>query len=291
MSGTRSHSSRAPATELRPGRSLLIVAHGECGGIRDDRLVYRVADRVRGWPEFGSVNACFIRGVPSIRDIAQNLPTGPIIVYPLFMSDGYYVKRAIPDSLESGTGQDASDRRKISIMRPIGLSPKLPELVSVMAADAARGAGIPCPEASLLLAAHGSSKSPESRNATMAVASAIRNSGRFAGVEVGFLEEEPFLKDQLASIPGPLITVGLFIGEGMHGGEDLPQAVGDCGRDDIVLATPLSREPALLDLICDEMAGAPGMSIRFSHGRSGENISIGTSTRLQIGDERRDRSA
>lgn len=255
MSGTRSHSNRAPATELRPGRSLLIVAHGECGGIRDDRLVYRLADRVRGWPEFGSIGACFIRGVPSIKDIAQSLPTGPTIVYPLFMSDGYYVKRAIPDSLGSGTGQDASDRRKISIMRPIGLSPKLPQLVSDMATAAAHDAGIQCRATCLLLAAHGSSKTPDSRNATLAVASAIRNSGRFAGVEAGFLEEEPFLKDQLASIPGPLVAVGLFIGEGMHGGEDLPQAVGECGRDDVVLARPLSREPALLDLICDDLAG------------------------------------
>ncbi len=271
MSGTRSLSKTAPATELRSGRSLLIVAHGECGGIRDDRLVYRLADRVRGWSEFESISACFIRGVPSIKDIAQSLPTGPTIVYPLFMSDGYYVKRAIPDSLGSGTGQDASDRRKISILRPIGLSPKLPRLVSDMATEAAQGAGIHCRAARLLLAAHGSSKSPESRNATLAIASAIRNSGLFAGVEAGFLEEEPFLKDQLASIPGPLVTVGLFIGEGMHGAEDLPQAVGECGRTDVVLAKPLSREPALLDLICDDLADGTrtgDANSGQSHGRS-----------------------
>jgi sirohydrochlorin cobaltochelatase len=260
MSGTRSHLHKAPAIECRPRPSLLIVAHGECGGTGGDRLVYRLADRVRGWPQFSRVDTCFIRAEPSIKDVTQSLPPGETTVYPLFMSDGYYVKRAIPDYLGSGSRPGAPDRPAVRIMRPIGLSPKLPKLVADLARRAALGAGIDCRKAILLLAAHGSTKSPESRDATLAVASALENANLFGGVEAGFLEEAPFLGDQLADLSGPVVTVGLFIGEGMHGAEDLPRAVRECGRDDLVLAAPLSRSPALIDLICDELAGGPRVS-------------------------------
>ena len=261
MSGTRSHLHRAQATEDEAGISLLIVAHGECGGVGDDRLVHRVAERVRGWPRFNAVNACFIRGEPSIKAVAQNRPAGATAVYPLFMSDGYYVKHAIPEYLGSASGRDTGDQPAVRIMRPVGLNPKLPLLFAELAKHAAHSAGMNCREASLLLVAHGSGKSPESRKATLAVAAALEKADLFAAIETGFLEEAPFLPDQLATIAGPVIAVGLFIGEGMHGAEDLPQAIRDCGRDDIVLAEPLSRSPALLDLICDELAEALELSL------------------------------
>lgn len=250
MSGTRSHFLKAPATDAAQAPPLVIVAHGDRGGERGNRLAYRVAEEAARLPGYRSVHTCFVRGEPTIRSVAEALPTGKATVYPLFMSDGYYVKQAIPQQLVAG----GSAAEQINIMRPVGLSPLLPAIIADLALEAAERAGIDPNGAALLLAAHGSTKSADSRNATLAVARRLAERNPFAAVEIAFLEEAPFLADQLAIIGRPVVAVGLFAGEGLHGAEDLPHAVKACGRADVVLAQPLSRSPALVDLICRELA-------------------------------------
>ncbi len=252
MSGTRSISHAAPATDGSPGHNLVIVAHGDRGGIGGDRLIRDIASRVSCWPELATVQTCFVRGRPTITSVGESLLAAEATVYPLFMSDGYYVKQAIPEQLR--TTEKSRKHRQIRIMRPIGLSPKLPKIIADLAIEAAIGAGKRPEHATLLLVAHGSQKSPDSRDATRSVSSRLSETGLFGGIETAFLEETPFLGDQLGSVTGPVIAVGLFIGEGLHGAEDLPAAIRESGRGDIVLADPLSRCPAVLDLVCDELS-------------------------------------
>ena len=76
---------------------------------------------------------------------------------------------------------------------------------------------------------------------------------RFAGIELAFLEESPFLDDQIRAVEGPIVVVGLFAGEGLHGGVDLPEAVARSGRKDVVLSSPLARSPALMRLIAEDL--------------------------------------
>lgn len=246
MSGTRLLSRKAPATEAGAGPSLLIVAHGECGGSRENRLPYALAQAVRERGEFAAVSVGFIRGEPTVEQAYGTLPAGPVTIFPLFMSDGYYVRRAIPERLGiDDAGLDESGRQ-VRVLPPIGLDRAVPGIVAGLARDAISGAELEATDTTLLLVAHGSQKDPASRNATLSVATALAELRQFRSVEIAFLEEDPFVADQLSSVVGPTVAVGLFMGEGMHGAEDLPRAVRATRRGDIFIAPSLSQAPELL---------------------------------------------
>ena len=253
MSGTRSHSPKAPVTDQVEASPLVIVAHGDRGGTRGNRLALRVAKEAERLPGFRSVHTCFVRGEPTIRSVAADLPPGRATVYPLFMSDGYYVQHAILQQM----GVSGNGTEEIRIMRPFGLSPLLPDIIAELARSSVSDIEFDSAEAALLLAAHGSKKSSESRDATLSVAETLADKDHFAAVETAFLEEAPFLADQLALIDRPIIVVGLFVGEGLHGAVDLPDAVASSGREDVVLTKPLSRSRAVVDLICRELSANP----------------------------------
>ena len=250
MSGTKLLSRKAPATEPETGTSLLIVAHGECGGVGENRLPYALAKAVRERGCFATVDVGFIRAEPLVEDVGRSLPKAPVTVFPLFMSNGYYVRQAIPERLGiKGDGRDTL-KRPISILRPVGLDATMPLIVARMATDTAGRAGFRIDDTTLLLVAHGSSKDPASRNATTSVALALETSCQFRDIEIAYLEEPPFLEDQLKTIAGPVVAAGLFIGEGMHGKEDLPQAVDASGRADIIVTPALAQSPDFVGAIC-----------------------------------------
>ncbi len=232
----------------------MIVAHGERGGAGDDRLVHTLVERLQRLGDYRTVQSCFISKEPSLKSIFSKLSAGPALICPLFMSDGYFVKQAIPRSVGLGQAFGEGRASEVRILTPVGLSPKLPRLIAEIVEHAAQASGLKISDCRVLLVAHGSKHDQASRDATRRVATALEMANAFAGISVSFLEESPFLDAQLGKIKGPAIAVGLFIGEGMHGAEDLPGALKRADRDDIVLSPPLSHWPGLMDLICDDLA-------------------------------------
>lgn len=229
--------------------ALLIVAHGERGGAGDDRLVHEVAAKMRNSGRYRNVQSCFISKEPSLKFAFAGLSPGLVTIYPLFMSDGYFVKRAIPKSL----GEIDAESYPVEISTPFGLSSRLPYLVTELAMNTAHQAGRAARNCRLLLVAHGSKHDGASRIATHKLAANLAKTSAFAGVEQCFLEEAPFLEDRITTIEGPSIAVGLFVGQGMHGAVDLPGAVENSGRSDILLASPLGHSPNLIEIINDDL--------------------------------------
>jgi len=257
MSGTRLLSPGEPATDGRPAGlgaasslpALLIVAHGERGGAGADHLVHALVDRVRPTGRFRSVQACFVSKAPRLTDTLVGLSTGPVVVYPLFMSDGYFVRHAIPEAISAASTDGCAGYRRVELMPPFGLSPGLPGLIARLARETASCCGLSSAHSHVLLVAHGSKHDSASRLATLRLADLLDKAGLFAGVDQCFLEEVPFVDERIATVQGPAIVVGLFAGEGMHGAVDLPGAIEKSRRTDIVLATPLTRVPDLPDLV------------------------------------------
>lgn len=250
MSGTKSPSPKGPATEAGARPAVLVVAHGERGGAGIDWLAHEVSERARRSGRFRDAKTCFISKEPSLDCALAELSPGPAVIYPMFMSDGYFVLRRIPESIERSGGA-----RRIDVSTPLGLHPKLAEVITQLAGVTARSNSVAPERCRLMLVAHGSKHDPASRNATEKLAAEISVNNAFAGVEVAFLEEDPFLEDRIATIAGPAIAFGLFASEGMHGAADLPNAVDACGRHDVYLAPPLSRSSLLLDLVCHDLSG------------------------------------
>lgn len=233
---------------------LLIIAHGERGGAGEDRLAHHLAEAARATGRFATVAAGFIRSEPPLERAAQQIAETAYTIYPLFMSDGYYVKRAIPERLGIENGHDNAGRA-VTFARPLGLDAALPGLVADMAAAAAAKAGHDPEDTHLLIVAHGSSKSGESADAARAVAARVAGLAPFAAVDTCFLEEEPYLDAALAGVPGPAVLLGLFAGEGMHAAEDLPLALEKSGRTDVALAPSLGEDPRLVPRIIAILTG------------------------------------
>jgi len=216
--------------------------------LRQDSLSHSLVARMRETHAYRDVQACFISKEPTLKSVLADLSPGPVLIYPLFMSDGYFVMRAIPQTLQAEAGT-----RQTEVAAPVGLSPGFPKLVARHGEAAAQAVGFFAQDTQLLLVAHGSKSDPASRNAAQCVASALATEGMFAGIDLAFLEESPFLDDQIRVVKGPVVVVGLFAGEGLHGGVDLPEAVERAGRKDVILSSPLARSPALIKLIAEDL--------------------------------------
>ncbi len=216
MSGTRSLSQMAQVTEPR---SALIVAHGSpsaperpaavlCG------LADNVARRLPGWQVAGATLA----GQGVLQTAIESLLPSKPLVYPLFMSDGWFVSDALPQRL--GQLQQGS----FEVMPPFGQDPALAALCLKKARVATVEAGFVMGETTLLIAAHGSSSDPRPRRVVTRVAHSLARARAFRAIRVGFLEQETFLREA-ARGEGPHVCLPFFAGRAGHLEVDLPEAL------------------------------------------------------------------
>ena len=255
MSGTRSASQKAQATSAR-NEALLIAAHGDRGGSRDNALARAIASTVAETGRYRDVGVGYVRGTPGLAEAALEFSAPNLRVYPLFLSNGYYVNTAIPERLGvGGSGQELQCGDTI-IMPPLGVSKRMPSVLADLALGTAQTARLAPEDCSVLFVAHGSTKDQCSRHATEQMIEAVDQTGMFRSLHAAYLEEPPFLGEQLTSLPGPLIVVGLFIGTGMHGGDDLKKAKSRLQRADVFFASPLAHAPGLRHAIMEDLVEA-----------------------------------
>ena len=228
-----------------PPHAAVLVAHGDRGGVAPNAALRAQADAVRALTGITVVTPGVLKGEPTLEDaLAQAVASGAsrIAVYPLFMADGYFMRK-VRERVEA-----VGIRPEPSILAPLGLDPALSDILVREAASAAETRGFEPLTSRLLIVGHGSKLGPASANATRKVAARAAIARRFASVTTAFLEEEPFLDDVLAASPTPTVVAGFFFGEGMHGGEDVPDAIAETGAN-AVYAGAIGNSPAVAPLI------------------------------------------
>ena len=253
MYGTKSLSLKEQVTEIKSEPALLVVAHGDRGGGGEDSLVHEIVSKLLERPRYRAVRACFVNKEPSLFEVFKDVCPGPVVILPLFMSDGYFVNKAIPKMLDLDSTTDRAGSAMVQILKPVGLNAKLPKLVADVAVSTAEQSKQLVKQFNLLLVAHGSKGDRASFQATTWLVESIEKTCDFASVHAAFLEETPFLDDQLRRIEGPLLVVGLFIGDGLHAGVDLPEAIQRSGRNDILLVPPLAQSLEFIEMICSQL--------------------------------------
>jgi sirohydrochlorin ferrochelatase len=238
---------RLPPHEFPETFALLLAAHGERRTGSDNQGVAQLAARLRASSLAPAVGFGFVKGAPSIGEAVRRLAGHDLLVYPLFLSDGYFTRTLLPRQL-SEAGAFAPGRT-VRLLPPLGLDPALVDLVLDQARAVARARKWPEARTELVLLAHGSSNNPASRRAAEGIAKSIAGRNAFARVRPAFLEEAPFLGDAIAGWRGPALVIGLFAGEGLHGGDDVPQRVAELGRPDLAFAGNVGAFEALPDVI------------------------------------------
>jgi sirohydrochlorin ferrochelatase len=228
--------SRAPA---------LIVAHGSpsCPPSQEFWLADLAAraEAAGAGPVIGTTLAA---RRPFARAIAEAMAKdGPLIVYPMFMADGWFSQTELPRRLIAA----GADVARLQVLTPFGLDPLLPALCARRAVEAAMAAGIDPRGATLVVAAHGAPKHKRPAEVTWLVARGAARIGGFARLACGFVDQAPFLADALR-IDGPAICLPFFATRASHVLEDLPEALNAAGFAGPVLA-PIGLDQGLPEMI------------------------------------------
>jgi sirohydrochlorin ferrochelatase len=235
-------------TDSLPPIALLLAAHGERRDGAGNAGVARLALDLAGRGLAAEVGVGFIKGTPSIAETLAGFTTGEVVVYPVFLADGYFTRRRLPQLIESGQEASAA-RRRVRVLPPLGVDPSLADLVAEEARRSAEAAHMAAEAVTLVLLAHGTPRDAASRQAADILAQRLAARNRFYGVRSAFLEEPPSLAQVLDGISGPVVVIGLFAGEGLHGGDDAPQLVREAGRTDIVFAGNVGTFTGLADVV------------------------------------------
>jgi len=236
------------------GRSfgLLLAAHGERRADADNAGVAWLTRRLTAEGVAVEVAAGFIKGTPNVGDAIRALTPRDVIVYPLFLSDGYFTRIALPRLIENAKHDDSA--RIITILPPLGLEPALADVIATEAVAAAHVHGISQGEETIVLLAHGSTEDRASRVAAEQLSERLCKRRRFRDMRVAFLEEPPSLADAVVGVRGPVIVVGLFAGEGMHGANDAKRLVAELAREDVILIGPVGALAGIAGLITAAVA-------------------------------------
>jgi len=194
----------------------IIVSHGQPSD-QDPaeaalaNLAANVAKLMPGW----TVTSATLAATGALDTAVEKV--GPnALVYPLFMTDGWFTQITLPKRLNG---------RYAQILPPLGTEPTLPDLVHGWLMDELRQRGWTPQETSLILASHGSGKSREPARGTERFAAALAARCTFGELRIGYIEEPPFLGDMAFGLPGRSVCLPFFAAAGGHVSDDLPEAL------------------------------------------------------------------
>ncbi|WP_298964800.1 hypothetical protein [uncultured Roseibium sp.] len=241
MSGTRSPSPRGPVTEA------IIVAHGQpldpqAGEDQLKALAERIAHALPGW----TIRSATLAAPGVLEQELENF-TGVPYVVPVFMADGWFTKKALPDRLGD---------RKVHQLSPLGTFPGLPHQSFKLLKQEAEQRGWCFNSCDIMIAAHGSETGPAAAECALYFARRLQRLTPFKKkIRTGFLSQDPFLA-RVARFSTPRTLLLPFLaGTGPHLTVDIPQELEE-GRFQGVLLPSIGEAAFVPGLIAQSLKNA-----------------------------------
>src|SRR6056297_530488 len=199
----------------------IVVSHGQPSDpeVAERELAELSCDVARHLPGWQVTSATLAK--PGALDAAlAGVGLAPV-VYPLFMTEGWFTGENLRNRLAGAPGA--------RVLRPLGVSPDLPALAAeLLGAEIAR-AGWPPAETRLFLAGHGSGRSPNSARDTRAFAAALARHIALGEIRVGFVEEPPYLAEAATDMGAQSLCLPFFAARRGHVIDDIPEALDEAG--------------------------------------------------------------
>lgn len=238
MSGTRSPSQKAQAT-----RSAIIVSHGQPSEPDPaERVLAELTAQVAALMPDWQLSSATLAKEGALDAAVAEVGRDPL-VYPLFMTDGWFTQTTLPKRLGAVHAH---------ILAPLGTDPSLPALAARWLAEELRTRSWQAEATTLVVASHGSGKSRNSARDTQRFTDVLAAAMPFAEVRVGYIEESPFLGDIVFGAPEQSICLPFFAAEGGHVTDDIPEALDLADFRGLRLA-PIGTHPAVPALVAQAL--------------------------------------
>jgi sirohydrochlorin cobaltochelatase len=225
-------------------QALVIVGHGSHLNPGSSTPTFSHADTIRETGVFDEVREAFWKEEPSFREVLRTLESDEVYVVPLFISEGYFTEQVIPRELrlvnwdveqwDSKDGVSASYatlsandvEKTVHYCGPVGTHDSMSDVImqraETITGDAAVGAGF-----GLAIVGHGTDRNANSAKAIKYHEERIREMERFEEVHSLFMDEEPEIDDVTEFFESEdIVVVPLFIADGFHTQEDIPEDMG-----------------------------------------------------------------
>ena len=224
-------------------QALVVAAHGSHLNPAASAPAYAHADAIRETGAFDEVQEAFWKEEPHFREALRSLEAEEVYVVPLFISEGYFTERVIPRELrlegwdpslwnsdgtsaESVTLEAGDVGKTVHYCGPVGTHDAMTDVIVRRAervtGDPQVGSGV-----GLAVVGHGTDRNENSAKAIEYHAERIRERGRFEEVNALYMDESPEVDDVTAYFQSrDVVLVPLFIADGFHTQEDIPEDVG-----------------------------------------------------------------
>lgn len=222
--------------------TLIILGHGSTQNPDSARPVFQHAQAVGAQAIFAGVKEAFWKQEPKLQDVLNEVQSDRVFIVPLFISEGYFTERVIPEALgfkqaenEQWSRTMVCDGRTFHFTKPVGTHPRITEVLLSKAKSMVEKFPFPRkarPEqTSLFIAGHGTQQNADSRKSIEHQVELIREMNIYAEVQPCFLEEAPLIADVpgLASCKN-IVVIPFFISDGLHTVEDIPVLLGEPER-------------------------------------------------------------
>ena len=236
-------------------RALVIVGHGSHLNEDSSLPVYEHAGRIRETGEFDEVVECFWKEEPSMRHVLDTVESDDVYIVPAFISEGYFTQQVIPRELGLEGPVSRKGEKTVRYAGPLGTFEGMPDVILERTEDLMRGRRSRDEPPSSCSAT--GPTSTRTRAASIYLnAARIRERGIYDLVEVGFLDQDPEIGRVVDGVEAEnVILIPLFIAEGWHTRETIPEDLGLTGevtvRDDktIYYGAPVGTHPSMANLI------------------------------------------
>ena len=267
-------------------QSLVIVAHGSHLNPDSSAPTYAHADTIRAAGAFDEVRTGFWKEEPHFREVLRTVEGDDVYVVPLFVSEGYFTEQVIPRELRlddwdvaewdsDGLSADqatlvAEDiEREVHYCGPVGTHEAMTDVI-VRRAESVTGDPDVGDGVGLAVVGHGTERNENSAKAVEYHADRIRDRDRFDEVRALYMDEDPEVDDLPDFFESEdVVLVPLFIADGYHTQEDIPEDVGLCDDytegydvptvvDDtrVWYAGAVGTEPLMADVVLERAADA-----------------------------------
>jgi sirohydrochlorin cobaltochelatase len=236
-------------------KALVIVGHGSHLNEDSSLPVYEHAARIRQTGEFDEVVECFWKEEPSLRHVLDTIESEEVYVVPAFISEGYFTQQVVPRELGIDGLVTKKGYKTVRYAGPLGTFEGMPDVILERVGDLMRGKQY-SGRTALVLLGHGTDLNKNSGGVIYLNAERIRERRVYDLVEVGFLDQEPEISGVVGGVAARnVILIPVFIAEGWHTRETIPQDLGLTGevtaREDrtIFYGAPVGTHPSMANLI------------------------------------------